>query len=423
MSRRLMSRVVCLIIVFTGFNVTNAQQESTKEENANSTFQLINPQADRLTGNWGGLRDRLEAQGIKWSLYTNVYYGVNAKGGLKTDDAQRVSESTDLFGQLDFERMHLIDGGQMLLHVKDRYRRNIDPFVGAVSDPIDDADGNRNLYIAQFWYQQNLIGSALQLRLGYLDQQTMLDRNAYANSEDKQFMATYLDNDNAIVPLAIGLGASLFVNPTDWLSFVIGGADAEADPLSSGFRTTFNNDRDFFGYFESDVKLAFDSEQGSLPGNYRFGLVFDPRNRGTFADPAKRENADVGFYMSFDQALLRESSASAEGLSWFARYGFRHEDVNKINNFWSTGLQYAGLLAGREADVIGLGMYQVDGSDDYRHYVNSDFDQEAGYEFYYSIQLTPNTTLTPDIQYIHQPGAAGNIDDAVILALRLRMTY
>jgi porin len=384
---------------------------------------FLNPQADRLTGDWGGLRTELEEQGLKFSLFTNVFYGANAKGGLTTNGAQRVSQSSDLFLQMDFEKMRWIEGGELLLHVKDNYGDNINPLTGAISHPIDDADGNRNLYVDQLWYQQDLSGQQLQLRLGYLDQQTMLDRNAYANSEDKQFMSTYLDNNNAIIPLAIGLGASLFVNPTDWLSFVIGGADAEADPRSSGFGTTFNSDRDFFGFFQSDFKFHLSSEKGDLPGNYRFGVIFDPRDKTQFDNPTRTDNTDAGFYTSFDQLLCREDADSTQGLGWFARYGHRHDDVNKISDFYSSGFQYMGLLEGRGRDTTGLAMYRVESSDDYRRFVNPSFHGETGYELYYRIQMTPCMALTPDVQYVHQPGGLKNGDDALGLAMRLRITF
>ena len=418
---------ICVyLLIFCSPEGTNAAEPAaatTATEQSVAPYRLIDFQADRLTGNWAGGRDWLEARGIKWSLFSNVYYGGNARGGNSTNDAYRLSQSTDMFVQLDFQRMKVIDGGLVLLHVKDRYRENINPEVGAISAPLDDADGNRNLYVAQFWYQQDLAGKRLQLRIGYLDQQTMLDRNACANSEDKQFMTTYLDNNNATIPLAIGLGASLFFSPTDWWSMVIGSADGDATPLDDGFKTTFDGKHEFFAFFQNDFKLSLNSRKGPLDGTYRFGLLYDPRQRPVLRDMDRKQSGDYGAYISFDQTVYRESQESKQGLGLFARYGYRHGDVNRNEHFWSTGLQYVGLLERRDADVVGLGMYQLQGSKDYRTYVNPDFDREIGTELYYRIQLTPNTTLTPDIQYIHQPGGRSSDDDAMVVALRLRTSF
>ena len=65
---------------------------------------------------------------------------------------------------------------------------------------------------------------------GYLDQQVVFDRNAFANSEDRQFLSTFLDNNNAVIPLKVGLGATLFLRPTDWLELALGTADADNEP-------------------------------------------------------------------------------------------------------------------------------------------------------------------------------------------------
>lgn len=379
-------------------------------------------QRSRLLGDLGGERMKLEDAGIKFSLYQNFYYGVNAKGGLNTHDARKLSNSTDLFGQFDLGKLGLIEDAEILFQVKNHYSHNVNHKVGALSDPFDDADGNEDLYIDQCWYQQSFNDKEVQVRIGYLDQQTALDRNAYANSEDKQFMTTYLDNNNAIIPLAIGLGASIFINPNEHIGFVIGGADAEASLHETGFKTTFNSDRDFFGYFQTDLKTQLNSANGDLPGTYRFGLIFDPRNRGKFGS-AKRDNSDVGFYSSFDQMLSREQEESQQGLGCFLRYGYRHSELNRISNFWSTGFQYTGLLPNRDQDLTGIGMYSAIGSSKYERYVNDDFEGETGYELYHSFVVTPWMTLAPDVQYKHNPGGLKTARDSIILGLRMRIIY
>ncbi len=375
-----------------------------------------------LTGDWNGKRSQLEKDGFKFSLYSNHYYGVNAKGGLSTNNAHRGSISFDMFMQFDLEKLRWAEQGKILVHTKERYKKNINPFVGALSDPIDDADGNRDFYVAQLWYQQDLVEDVLQLRFGYMDQQVTLDRNLYTASEDKQFMATYFDNNNAIIPLAIGLSASLFYNPNEWLSFVLAGADADADSHSSGFGTTFDNDRDFFGYFQTDIKTKLKKEDDYLPGNYRFGVIFDPRNRNQF-DSGKADNSDIGFYVSFDQCVMREKANDNQGLGLFFRYGNRHGEVNKIQNFWSFGAHYKGLVEGRDKDICGIGVYEAIASNMFTKYKNPAISSEVGYELFYSFQINPWMTFTPDIQYIHNPSKNTAARDALIVTLRVRITY
>ncbi len=377
---------------------------------------LVN--TDRLAGNWGAVRATLEDRGVRFSLYYNHFYAYKNGGGLDRTGSGRHSGSVDLFGQVDFESMG-IPGGEALIHVKNNWSENINRRVGALGDPIDDADDDLAIYINQLWYQQSSTGRKVQFRIGYLDQQTILDRNAYANSEDKQFMNTYLDNNSAIIPLAIGPGAAVFFNPTHWLSFVVTASDAEARPFRFSFDTAFDGDLEYFTYFETDLKLRLPSRGGPLVGNYRFGLFLDPRDRIVFGS-SRTDRQNEGFYLSFDQMVYGETAGSDQGLGLFSRYGWRPGDVNRIEHFWSAGAQYKGLAPNRDQDVLGFGVYSAIGSDTYRDQINPDFDRETGYEVYYAVQLAPAIALTPALQYLRQPGALKSRRNVFVFALGAR---
>ncbi len=383
----------------------------------------------RLTGDWGGVRPELEDVGVKINLYYNHFYGILLQGGQDLNNAQRNSATLDLHLFLDFEKMGLIPGGELFVWPKGHFSRNINPKVGALADPFDDADGDKVIYIDVLQYQQTLIKDKLKLRVGYLDQQMAFDRNAYANSEDKQFFNTYLDNDNAIVPLTIGLGAVLFWDPTEWLGFAIGASDGDARIFRTGLDTAFHDEATYFGYLHTELRPKIPGPNGDLAGNYRFGLIYDPRRKEIFgsqlggrAEP-DYERGDYGFYLSFDQKLFRESPEDDQGLGWFCRYGFRRGNVNRIGHFWSTGVEYLGPIPERDKDRAGFGMYQALASHEYKREVNSDFYGETGYELYYSFQLTPWLTFSPDIQYIRDPGGLRSNKDAVVLGFRARVTF
>ena len=380
----------------------------------------------RLTGEWGGLRTDLEDVGVKISPYINIFGGIVLQGD---ETGHRGSYTWDLLIDLNLEKMGLIPGGRLFAHPKGHQGKNVNPIVGAIADPFDDADDTHLIYIDQLWYEQTFWDKKARLRFGYLDQQVMLDRNAYANSEDVQFMNTYLDNDNAIIPLAIGWGASFMIDPTEWLGFVVGAADGSAAIYHHGFDTAFHDDAEFFGYFQTELRTKLPSDGGDLPGNYRFGLLYDPRYKEQWGTGLEGravpdyEHGDWGFYLSFDQMLYREQPEDMQGLGWFCRYGFRRGTVNRLGHFWSTGLQYLGPICTRDKDRVGIAMYQAIGSEEYRRAIDPQFYAETGYELYYSIQATPWLTITPDLQIITDPGGNVDRDTAVVMGIRARMTF
>jgi len=390
-----------------------------------STARLLRHlgESPRLLGDPAGARSRLENLGVGFQLFFNDFLGAKVRGGLDPDDAVANSLSYDFFTLVDMESLGVAEGLAMLLHVKGNYGRNVNPDVAALSDPIDDADGSWPVYVAEAWGEQSLLQERFRIRLGYLDQQTVFDRNAFANSEDKQFMSTFLDN-NPIVPLKIGLGATLLLDPLEWLEVAIGTADADNVSRRLGFDTAFDGLDSLMGYLELGFKV-----RGRLPGTYRLGALWDATQKPAFGslDPTTGrpalERGHPAAYLSFDQLVFRERTENVQGLGLFARYGAADRDVNRIAQFWSLGLQYVGALPGRDTDVLGLGMYQALGSTKYRREVDPGFDRETGVELYYRIALLPWLVLTPDVQYIAVPGGTRPARDAVVLVLRARLTF
>lgn len=386
-------------------------------------------ESPRLLDDPGGARSWLEDRGVTISLYYNNFTGANLRGGKSTNDGLKNSGSGDYFLHLDFGTMGVLPGGESLVQAKSNHGKNINPDVGALSDPFDDADFDEAFYLDQVWYQQNLFGDRVRLRLGYLDQQTILDRNAYANSEDKQFMSTLLDNNNAIVPLQIGLGATLWLKPTDWLELILGTADADNKILVAGFDTAFDDFESLYSYLEADFKVELQTSRGPLPGTYRVGTFYDPKAARVFGrtNPSTGQpvldRGHVGVYLSFDQLIFRETEDDSQGLGAFVRYGYRDERVRLIAHVWSTGLQYEGLLPGRDGDTLGVALYQAILSDRFNGRVNPAADMETGVEVYYRVPLTPWFAVTPDFQFIDNPGGLATGRDAVVLGLRLRLTF
>jgi len=368
----------------------------------------------------------LEERGLALDLYYNHFYAAVIDGGSPSPEEEPHAGSVDLFATLDLDRAAGWPAGQLLLQVKTHFHKSQNPKVRALSDPVDDADGNSWFYVAQLWYEHGLLDRRLRLRLGYLDEQVIVDRNAYANSEDKQFSSTFLDN-NPTVPLAIGLGGAIQAEPFDWLTLILTFVDIENRPRSAGFDTAFDDWRGYGIYLEADVAAKISSARGALSGNYRIGGLRDPRKRREYdtgiepGDPTEKKREDFGVYFNFDQMVFRERTGADTGLGIFGRYGYRPPDVNRITHFVSAGMQYRGLVPRRDDDVLGLGMYAAYVSDDYDAEQPDDLDREIGVELYYSVQVTPWLAVTPDIQLIDSPGARSDSSDVWMFVLRGRV--
>jgi porin len=415
-----------LVIAFVGLGGRPAVASSADDAGTGVVSYLR--ESPQLLNDPGGVRSWLDGYGIGLQLYYNYQLGMKLRGGVEPENAYGNSGSYDLLMRIDVEELASWPGLELLLHVKGNHGENVNPEVGALSNPIDDADGYHPVYVAQLWAQQGILNDRVRLRLGYLDQQVILDRNAFANSEDRQFMATALDN-NPLVPLRIGLGATLFLDPLPWLSMIVGTADADNSPFESGFDTAFDSEESLMAYVELVGRVRLGDGEGALPGHYRVGGFYDATEREVFGsvDPGTGEpvleRGSGGVYLSFDQLLRRERPGSDEGLGFFARFGWADPEVNRASIFWSLGLHYLGLVPGRGTDILGVGMYQLRGSALYRDNVDSAFGNETGLEVYYRAPLLPWLELTPDFQYISDPGGHASTEDAIVVSLRMRVSF
>jgi len=139
--------------------------------------------------------------------------------------------------------------------------------------------------------------------------------------------------------------------------------------------------------------------------------------------------------------LLAETSIG-ETLGLFFRAGRADADFNQYGQFYAAGINYKGLIPGREEDLLGVGFVQTRLSGAWLVFPNpteespgqtNGFDPveeavlqypaETTYEVTYSSQVLPWLMVQPTFQYVLQPNMDPAIGNAAVFGIRLQATY
>jgi len=142
-----------------------------------------------------------------------------------------------------------------------------------------------------------------------------------------------------------------------------------------------------------------------------------------------------GFGLNMEQPLADEGETGA-----FARIGWNDghtEDFafTEVDRHLSTGVQMSGIHWGRTDDRLGIGYAWHGLSPEHRDYLAAggigfmlgdgklNYGLEQILETYYRVQLGQYAQLSPDFQYIQNPGYNRDRGPVEVYSLRLRLSY
>lgn len=259
----------------------------------------------------------------------------------------------------------------------------------------------------------------ITFNIGKMDPTAFFDTNRLANTETDQFMADLFVNN-----LGIGWGG-------DDNGYGFGGRVAyrftsiyQKGLTIEGSLGYFDSDGDFSGTFRKPfliTELDINRRYYGLDGNYRFYLWQNNRDHIEWRNPEGGGKQNQGFGFSMDQDL-------SNNLALFARYGYQDPEVSQFDQVITLGGRIIGNPWRRAKDYLGFAYglslvskdYQkhspkIDGyrADKHEHY----------FEVYYKYNLFGNLSLTPDLQYVINPGGDDDKDGLWVFGLRLQVNF
>jgi len=375
-----------------------------------------------VTGDWGGLRTTLSDHGINFAGSFNFDYAAVLSG--PGTNKPLYLQLLDVNLTVDTEALWGHKGGTIFI---DFYSSN----RNGEGSP-GDAQGFSNFgvdkgldQIAQFWYEQRLLGDMLRVKAGKIDANA--EFGFVGNAGDFIRPGATLTAANPVMPTMPdpATGVVLFVYPTEWLYAGFGFFDgaSHAGPRtgergpSTFFSDSKNNDWYFIGEAGLTAKKIGPFHNARIAaGGWGHTGEFD-RFDGSSTDGAR------GFYAVAEAMIWKtdpENEDDTRGLNIFCLFGHDDDDLFAIGNHYGFGASLQGTFSGRDHDAIGAFVSIADMSDAPGAEFDSD---ETALEFYYKLQLTPWITVTPDLQVIVNPNGDSSADTAVIAAMRVSVSF
>jgi len=383
---------------------------------------------EEVTGNWGGLRDRLEQEGLTFGLIWVPEVFRNFEGGKDSRDTV-VASTADLNFTLDTDKAFDLPGGKFYIDLEDHAGQNPSDVLTGDLQVFDKLNSSPYFQIFELYYEQELFDKKLRLKVGKVD----------ANSEFSVIDngLDFIDSSTQVSPTVFVFpttpdpmpGANVFFSPTEYFfaSFGVYLANQTDQFLDfTGQPWAIQPTRNgLFWIGETGFKWEHAPLLG-LDGNLKLGFW---GHTGTFNRlDGSTQNGAEGFYAILDQTLwqpkekkddkqAKDKDKEDRGVRMFLEYGETDPDVSQIWQHVGGGVTWKGFLPQREDDEIGFSPQCA--------FISSQAALTYPYEFimecFYQTKLTPWATFQPDLQYIVHPG--GQYRNALVGTVRLSIQF
>jgi porin len=406
---------LCILFVCSLFTLAKAD-EAPAEAPSGWHHGLPFAYEKGLLGPLGGKRAALAEKGVNVHLSLLTVGQSVVDGGTGTDENE-ISGSYDLQVYLDSQKLGLWEGGFGLIRFEGtRGNPGVNPGTGAVIpvnfDAVVPETNASDAKPTEWWYAQEVFGGKAEGLAGMWDIARFFDISPFSGPYHYRFLNSHMFFNSVLLPFAPynKLGGVVTLKPVEWLTITTG----LADPNSSA------DDVDWFEEGDFDIlhEWRVMAKPFGKPGMFAVGIAYKDQEQATIAQDGgatDTTNSDQAFYGNFNQWLYQNPDNPHQAIGMFGRIGITDGDVNLIERHYSVGFSFDGMIPSRPKDVFGIVGWHNDFSDDLAGTLD---DSSEGFEAYYRFQVTPWFQVSPDVQYLIDPGITQGADDAVVLGLR-----
>ncbi|SFV29319.1 porin [Hyphomicrobium facile] len=399
---------------------------------------------DSLAAGWNDpVRAAFASRGITYGVnwigeYWNVASGGNSQGS-------NFDGRFDVHTDIDLEK--LVGWKGAVIHANAFYIHGIGASTERVGNifAVSNIEGYETFRLDEIWLEQSLLEDKLKVKVGSI----AADTEFFISDTASQFInGTFgwpgiTAADQAAggpgYPLA-SLGVRLQYQPTDNLNILAAVFNGSpANPFSENPQKDNNHGVEFR---LQDAPLLMVEAQykydAGLPGTFKLGGWKQFNHYATdFLDPTVLDTS-YGIYGIIDQQIWK--GADDKAINAFVRVSGSPDKQNLIDTYFDTGIVFTGFVPGRKEDAFGaafgyghisnkFSQAQADPDSDFTSDVISNY--ESVLELNYLAKIRPGFAISPDFQYIWNPGGRVGSDsddlkqipNAAVVGVRTILNY
>ncbi|WJD60696.1 carbohydrate porin [Pseudomonas kurunegalensis] len=413
-------------------------------------------QSPWMLGDWGGARSDLQEKGYTIDASYISELAFNAHGGYDKNGKLAYVDQFAFGVAMDLQKILSIPNARFQVMISNRNGDNLtgerltDPRSGPVTSTMEVYGRGQVWRLNQMFYQQSWLDNKLDLKVGRM-------------SPSDDFQSFPCDFQNVAF---CGAQAGMWVGD-DWYAYPIGQWGtrfkvAVAPELffqagvyehnrtlrqnNNGFKLSTSGANGVILPVEllwTPSKALFDLPGEYRVGAYRMNINADDKFEDVNGQPkaltgaeAKNRDRRSGVWAMARQQVAQFDGNANRSVEVFAQAHANDRHTSFVDRFYSAGIVVTGPFAARPGDQVAFAVGKAHVNEKIRdnqrllnglagatNYDDPNFTPEQSSEYmaelYYGMKATNWLTLRPNIQYLHNPGAVREVEDAVVTGLKI----
>lgn len=379
-----------------------------------------------LSGNWGGIRNTFQVNGLDFQFIYKGEIFSSLSGGIER--GYSLLDNTDIIINADMEKLLGWKNGSILLQFLGNSGDSPSDLAG-VMQGISNIETIPTWKIYQLLFQQKFFDEKFSVLFGLFDLNSEFDfretSSIFLNPSygiGPEFSQSGLNGPSIFPTTSLSLMMKYnFENGYFLKSALFDGVPGNPDnPL--GTQIILNKDDGLLLISETGIENRVGDK---LVNKYSVGLWMYTSDFEMYSldENIKNYEKNFGAYINIEKLITELSSSQA--ISFFFRVGYANQNVNPVDSYLGFGLYFSRILS--ENDQLGFAFSYEHNSQSFLETIKVSEkyfprQYEIEFEATYSYQITKWLSIQPDLQYFINPTFCKDSNHCLLFGSRIKFS-